>query len=59
MMHVTSAARARRLCMQREGGKMIRGEERREKVDNTPNDHAVNGVFEIEDFATGINFDLF
>jgi len=45
--------------MQREGGKMIRGEERREKVDDAPNDHAVDGVFEIEDFATGINFDLF
>ena len=50
---VTSAARARRICAQREGGKVRRGEERREKVDDAPNDHAVDGVFEIEDFATG------
>jgi len=32
---------------------VIRGEKRREKVDNAPNDHAVDSVFEIEDFATG------
>jgi len=32
---------------------MRRGEERREKVDDALNDHAINGVFEIEDFATG------
>jgi len=32
---------------------MIRGEGRREKVDDAPNDHAVDGVFEIEDFAMG------
>jgi len=39
--------------MQREGGKMIRGEERRKKVDDAPNDHAVDGVFEIKDFSMG------
>jgi len=43
--------------VQREGGKVIRGEERREKVDDAPNDHAIDGVFEIEDFAMGNDLD--
>ena len=32
---------------------MIRGEERRKKVDNTSNNHAIDSVFEIKDFAIG------
>lgn len=37
---------------------MMRGGERREEVD-APDDHAVNGVLEIKDFTTSINFNLF